>query len=109
MQHKTLLMEAISEWFFLWMLHSDGIRLSKVRPCHATCSSHSAVLNCSSCLQVPLLTVVESLQAAAASVSSFLFLFPVRFPWQNQPLEVLCLGGYVKQTTQVLPVLLLGY
>lgn len=56
-----------------------------------------------------LAAVVESLQAAAVSVSSFLFLFPVRFPWQNQPLEVLCLGGYVKQTTQVLPVLLLGY
>lgn len=56
-----------------------------------------------------LAAVVESLQAAAASVSSFLFLFPVRFPWQNQPLEVLCLGCYVKQTTQVLPVLLLGY
>lgn len=56
-----------------------------------------------------LAAVVESLQAAAASVSSFLFLFPVWFPWQNQPLEVLCLGCYVKQTTQVLPVLLLGY
>lgn len=35
MQQKSLLIKSITEQSFLWMLCSDGIRLSKVRPCHA--------------------------------------------------------------------------
>lgn len=54
MQQKSLLMESITEQFFLWMLCSDGIRLSKVRPCHAAFISHSEILTEAIVCKVPL-------------------------------------------------------
>lgn len=54
MQQKILLMKSITEQSFLWMLCSDGIRLSEVRPCHAPFFSYSEILPETIVCKVPL-------------------------------------------------------